>query len=97
MRTKQIHLVLVTSLLTSCSRMIIPNQHPPNNAVDSTQIAEDSVNNCSCYYNYPYDDYYYLPWNFQIYWPGRIYRRQAFWRNYRFVVKGGFGRAAGGS
>ena len=76
--TKKIHLVLVTSLLTACSRMIIPSQQsPPGNTVDSTSAPEDSTNNY----------YYYYP-------PSRIHRRQAFWRNYRLVVKGGFGRAA---
>lgn len=129
-RSKKIQLLLVTAVLASCNRVIIPGETAaayapdpnraavPANAPDSTftitsantidpsLIATPAYNadwyNCTCqldyaYFNYPYNYYgfYYTghPW-LPLYRPGHTYRRQAFWQNHQFIIKGGFGRGA---
>ncbi len=108
MKSKSIHLVLVTALLASCNRVIIPDQSAAGNIQDSSLTVapayDDDIDNCACGYNfyYPFDYYSYYSFNYSqpwlsVYRPGRLYRKQAFWQNHQFVVKGGFGRAAGSS
>ncbi len=125
-RSKKIQLLLVTAVLASCNRVIIPGEtaaaYAPGqgmtvasdsaltNTFDPSLIGPPAYNddwyNCTCqlddaYSNYPYDYYgnyygfYYtgssrLP----LYRAGHTYRRQAFWQNHQFTIKGGFGRGA---
>lgn len=118
-RSKKIQLLLVTAVLASCNRVIIPGETtaayaPDSNpnlapawAFDPSLTATPAYNvdwyNCTCQLDYAYSNY---PFNFDfsfyntgtprlpLYRPGHTYRRQAFWQNHQFTIKGGFGRGA---
>jgi hypothetical protein len=110
-RSKKIQLLLVTAILASCNRVIIPGETmaayapdpnrtaaPADSSLIATPAFNDSWYNCTCqlddaYYNY--FSFYYTghPW-LPLYRPGHFYRRQAFWKNHQFTIKGGFGRGA---
>lgn len=118
-RSKKIQLLLVTAVLASCNRVIIPGETTAAYAADSdpnlapayafdpsltaTPAYNDDWYNCTCqldyaYNNYPYNYYFNFyntghPW-LSLYRPGHTYRRQAFWQNHQFTIKGGFGRGA---
>ena len=89
-KTPNIHLVLVTALLTSCNPLLFRGQPPPDPVSDSSAVD-------TTYYNYPgvYFNFYFPgpPYAFE-YAPASVYRRHAYWHNHVFVVRGGFGRAA---
>jgi hypothetical protein len=72
-RSKHIHLVLVTAVLASCNRIIIPADpaapYVPDSTLTMAPAYIDSSLNCDCeannYYQYyspysPYGHYYYL-------------------------------------
>jgi hypothetical protein len=105
-RSKKIQLVLVTALLASCDRVIIPEQTGAEKMPDSTLTApvgpEDNVP-CDCQQLYnPYRQYSYFDLNFGVYYygqpygllvdPGHGYRKASFWNGSQFVVRGGFGK-----
>ena len=105
-KSKNIRLVLVTAVLASCNRVIIPDRPQAGNIPDSSltaaQIHASNPYDCDCrfdttYYNGPnsYFNFYLTghPYGY-AYYPGLIYRRQAFWHNHTFVVRGGFGKSA---
>lgn len=79
-RSKNIHLVLVTAVLASCNRMIIPADpsapYVPDSTLTTAPAYIDSTLNCDCevYNNYQYfSPYgYYSPYSFynNIYYSG---------------------------
>jgi len=105
-KTSTIHLVLVTAVLASCNRVIIPDQpsagYTPDPGLTAAPVDDYGRYDCDCrvdttYYNTPYNyfDFYYTgqPYG-NIYRPGYIYRKAAYWHNHVFIVRGGFGKAA---
>lgn len=105
-KTKNIRLVLVTAILASCNRAIIPDRPEAGNVPDSSLTAaplyDDYRYDCDCrfdtaYYTSPYNyfSFYYTgqPYGY-AYYPGVVYRRKAFWHNHTFIVRGGFGKSA---
>jgi hypothetical protein len=103
-RSKKIQLVIITAALASCGRYIIPMQSSSNINVDSTLTAlpadSESVS-CNCWHqdssiknhtiNSPgINNFIELADN---YFPGHLYRKEAFWRNDHFIVRGGFGKS----
>ena len=107
-RSKKIHLVLITAALASCNRVVIPSQSATAYITDSTLTQtpdEEDPSQCVCtvnandsstisLYDEPYSFYYNGSFYGPVYTPGRIYRRGAFWRSHRFVVRGGFGKSS---
>ncbi|HEV2478230.1 MAG TPA: hypothetical protein VGS79_01145 [Puia sp.] len=105
-KTSKIHLVLVTAILASCNRVIIPDQpeagYTPDPSLTAAPLDNDDSSACVCgvdttYYNYPLDyfNFYFNgpPYAFR-YAPASIYRKGAHWPSHAFVVRGGFGKAA---
>ena len=105
-KTSSIHLVLVTAVLTSCGRVIIPDQpsegYTPDPSLTAASVYDDSRYDCDCrvdtsYHNAPYNyfNFYYSgrPYGY-AYRPGYGYRRSAYWHNHMFVVRGGFSKSA---
>lgn len=105
-KTSKIHLVLVTAVLASCNRVIIPDQptagYTPDPSLTAAPYYGDDRYNCDCrvdttYYNYPYNyfNFYFTgqPYGYR-YRPGYLYRKGAYWQNHAFIVRGGFGKAA---
>lgn len=105
-KTSTIRLVLVTAVLASCNRVIIPDQPTEGYTYDPsltmTPAYDDSRYDCDCrvdtsYHNAPYNyfDFYYTgsPYGY-IYRPGYVYRKAAYWHNHVFVVRGGFSKSA---
>jgi len=105
-KSKKIHLVLITAALASCNRVIIPSQPDAGYIADSTlthtPAGDDSTYDCCRELNMPLYNY---PFNLSgiyysggpvggLYYPVRTYRKGAFWRSHRFIVRGGFGKAA---
>ena len=104
-RAKQIRLVLVTALLASCNRVIIPDNATDGNIPDSTltgkPVYDESRYDCNCVFN-PY----YQPYSFDLgfyytgqpygntYTPGRNYRKLATWQNNTHILRGGFSKSA---
>jgi hypothetical protein len=108
-KTSKIHLVLVTTVLTACNRMIIPDQpeagYTPDPSMTVNHIYGTGKYDCDCrvdttYYNYPenYFSFYYTgqPYGYR-YRSGYLYRRGAYWHNHAFIVRGGFGKTAASS
>jgi hypothetical protein len=105
-RSKKIQLVLITAALASCNRHIVPSQSSANIDVDSILIAPPAYSesvDCNCgqldssaknYLFNPLSINYFNRLN-NIYYPGKLYRKGAFWRNDHFIVRGGFGKNAG--
>jgi hypothetical protein len=105
-RTKQIRLVLVTALLASCNRIIIPDNAADGNIADSTltgkPVYDESRYDCNCEFNPYYQPYsfdlgfYYtgLPYGYS-YTPGHSYRKLAGWQNKKLILRGGFSKTAG--
>ena len=106
-KSKKIHLVLVTAVLASCNREIIPSMAADGDHPDPTLTAPPLYSAiapvCSCQVEkstpdtlYSYHGIYYNRMTFPnwVYFPGDQYRRGSFWRSHRMVVRGGFGKAA---
>ena len=105
-RAKQIRLVLVTALLASCNRVIIPDRSAEGDIPDSTltgkPIYDESRYDCNCVFNPYYQPYsfdfgfYYTgqPYGY-TYTPGRNYRKLAGWQNNKLILRGGFSKTAG--
>ena len=89
-KTSKIHLVLVTTILTSCNQFLNPGPPPPDAVPDSSGVD-------TTYYDYPgnYFSFYFnaSPYAFW-YAPASIYRKGVYWHNHVFIVRGGFGKAA---
>ena len=104
-KSKQIQLVLITAVLASCNRAIIPQRN--NGLADSTLIVEpiygDSINSTAydpCWYeanqeywNYPFSLYCYGLMNTSYYYPVNGNVKGKIWRGNRFIVRGGFGKS----
>ena len=76
-RSKNIHLVLVTAVLASCNRMIIPADpsaaYVPDSTLTTAPAYIDSSYNCDCEMNN--NDQYYSPYShygyyYNSYYPG---------------------------
>jgi hypothetical protein len=104
-RSKKIELVIVTAVLASCNGHIIPSQSALGTRIDTALTASPEYNNtvnCTCQQADASNKNYLLNSsgiNYfnelgNIYYPGRLYRKGAFWRNNYFVVRGGFGKRA---
>jgi hypothetical protein len=107
-RSKTIQLVLITAALASCNRGIIPSDRGGAALEDSTLVAEP-VQDDNTYYacceeiysslwNYSFSPagvYFNAPLNANPYYPGRRYKKGAFWHNGHFIVRGGFGKSSG--
>jgi hypothetical protein len=104
-RAKQIQLVIVTALLASCNRVIIPDRTADGNTTDSTLTVkpdyDESTYGCDCVfipnyqpYSFDFGSYYIgLPYG-NIYTPGRNYRRLATWQNSKLIIRGGFSKTS---
>jgi hypothetical protein len=104
-RAKQIRLVLVTALLASCNRVIIPDAAADGNIADSTltgkPVYDESRYDCNCVFNPSYQSYsfdfgfYYTgqPYGY-TYIPGRNYRKFVAWQNNKHILRGGFSKSA---
>jgi hypothetical protein len=105
-KSSKIHLVLVTAVLASCNRFVIPDQpqagYTPDPSLTAAPLPGDDSSGCVCgidsaYSNYPLD-YYNFYFSGQPYAyphrPASLYWRGAWWHNRVFVVRGGFGKAA---
>jgi hypothetical protein len=104
-RAKQIRLVLVTALLASCNRVIIPDNAADDRVPDSTltlrPVYDETMYDCNCVFN-PY----YQPYSFDLgfyytgqpygttYTPGRNYRKFVAWQNNKHILRGGFSKSA---
>ncbi|HEX3935691.1 MAG TPA: hypothetical protein VHW43_13485 [Puia sp.] len=108
-KTSKIRLVLVTAVLASCNRVIIPDQpdagYTPDPSLTAAPYYGDDQYAGDCrvdttYYNYPYNyfNFYFTgqPYGYR-YRPGYLYRKGAYWHNHVFVIRGGFDRAAASS
>ena len=108
-KTSKIRLVLVTAVLASCNRVIIPDQptagYTPDPSLTVAPFYGDDRYDCDCrvdttYHNYPdnYFNFYFTgqPYGYR-YRPGYLYRKGAYWHNHAFIVRGGFGKAAASS
>jgi hypothetical protein len=103
-RAKQIRLVIVTALLASCNRVIIPetaaDANTPDSTLTRTPVADESPYDCNCVFN-PYYQPYSLDFSFYYtgqpygyaYIPGRTYRKAVHWQNNKLIVRGGFGKS----
>lgn len=105
-KTSKIHLVLVTAILASCNRVIIPDQpeagYTPDPSLTAAPLNNDDSLECACgvdttYFNYPlnYFNFYFSsqPYAYR-YRPASLYRQGVYWHNHFFVVRGGFGKAS---
>lgn len=104
-RAKKIQLVLVTALLASCNRVIIPDRTADGNTTDSAltvkPVYDDNRYDCNCVFN-PYYQPYSFDFGFyytgqpygNMYIPGRNYRRIATWQNSKLIVRGGFSKTS---
>jgi hypothetical protein len=79
-RAKQIRLVIVTALLASCNRVIIPetaaDANTPDSTLTSTPVAGENPYDCNCVFNPYYQGYqpnqpYSL--DFSFYYTGQPY------------------------
>jgi hypothetical protein len=106
-RSKTIHLVLITAALASCNRNIIPSDPRAAYSKDSTLVAEplemDNTYYACCdepyssLWNYsfsPFGPTWYFPVHPGPYYPGRQYKKGAFWQKGHFIVRGGFGKTS---
>jgi hypothetical protein len=105
-RAKKIQLVIVTALLASCNRVIIPespaDSNTPDPSLTSTPVIEDSRYHCDCVFDPHYQPYkpYSLDFSFYYsgqfygypYTPGRSYRKALVWHNNKAILRGGFGK-----
>ena len=105
-KSKKINLVVLTAILASCNRSMIPIQQPIAASYDSSLTISpspgDSTYNlafipCSCQiekYNKQItgQDFYMAPMNEAYYSPTKWQQRQSTWIGKSFVVKGGFGQ-----
>ena len=102
-RAKQIRLVIVTALLASCNRVIIPetatDANIPDSALTRAPVADESQYDCNCVFNPHYQPYsldlgfYYTGQSYDYaYIPGRTYRKATHWQNNKLIVRGGFGK-----
>ncbi len=104
-RAKHIQLVIVTAVLSSCNRVIIPDRTKDANTPDSTltltPIYDDNRYACNCVFNpnvqpNPFDvnlGFYYTGQRYgNMYTPGRSYRKLATWQHNKLVLRGGFGK-----
>jgi hypothetical protein len=104
-RAKKIQLVIVTALLASCNRVIIPDRTTDANTTDSTLTVkppgDESAYGCDCAFNPNYQPYHFdfvnfytgLPYG-NIYIPGRTYRKYVGWQNSKLILRGGFSKSA---
>ena len=100
-RSKHIQLVLVTAVLASCNRVMIPADpsapYVPDSTLTMAPAYTDSSANCGCdWYNYG-DQYYassYLSYGYYYHswYPGSFVRRGTVLRSNHFIARGGFGK-----
>lgn len=90
-KTPKIHLVLVTAVLASCNRLIIPGQPAAGYSAEPNPPASDTT---YCYLP-NYFNFYFTgqPYGYR-YRPASLYRNGAYWHDHVFVVRGGFGKAS---
>ncbi|AEV99554.1 hypothetical protein A4D02_27325 [Niastella koreensis] len=99
-RSKHIHLVLVTAVLASCNRVMIPADpsapYVPDATLTMAPAYVDSSANCSCDVYNNYDQYYspYLSYGYYYHswYPGSYARRGTVVRSNHFIARGGFGK-----
>jgi hypothetical protein len=106
-KSAKIRLVLVTAVLASCNREIVPSMGAAGETPDPTLTAPPTYVStplaCTCQVQenrpdslYEGDNSFYVHPNYavRIYFPGDDYRRGSIWKSHHFVVRGGFGKAA---
>jgi hypothetical protein len=109
-RAKNIQLVIVTALLASCNRTIIPEESAaasstPDSSLTRTPAPDQRIYDCDCVVNpfypsyQPYSldvDFYYSgqPYGY-AYTPGRNYSKALVWHKNTFILRGGFGKTTG--
>jgi hypothetical protein len=95
-KTAKIHLVLVTAMLASCNRVIIPDQpeagYTPDPSLTAAPLYGDD--STACAYNYNYNFYFSTQPYAYRYRSASLYRQGANRHNHFFVVRGGLGKAA---
>jgi hypothetical protein len=108
-RAKNIQLVIVTALLASCNRTIIPEEFADANTPDSsltrTPAPDQRIYDCDCVFNPYYQSYQPYSLDFSFYYsgqpygytytPGRNYGKALVRHNNTFILRGGFGKSTG--
>jgi hypothetical protein len=90
-KTPKIHLVLVTAVLASCNRFLVPDQPVAGYSLEPGPPASDTT---YCYFP-NYLNFYFTgqPYAYR-YRPASLYRNGAYWHDHVFIVRGGFGKAS---
>jgi hypothetical protein len=105
-RSKKIKLVLITAALAACNRTLVPpaskTVYPEDTTLTATPAERDSTcDPCSqaiisSIWNYSFSNKW--PFSFEQisyspYYPEKLYRKGAVWKNNHFIVRGGFGKS----
>jgi hypothetical protein len=106
-RAKNIQLVIVTALLASCNRTIIPEEsvaaNTPDSSLTRTPAPDQRIYDCDCVVNPYYQSYQPYSLDFSFYYsgqpygytytPGHNYSKALVRHNNTFILRGGFGKS----